>query len=415
MINKKTLLVCLSVFPLLASAHTKKLSFNEAINTAYQNNPSIQAQQAQIQKAQGKVIQSTLLPNPQISAEFENVAGSGAYNNFNSAESTFSLQQPFVLGGRLRAQGQAYSKYKLVQLAQLESLKSSLYRKVGKAYIDVLYGQRWIKVAGKLVNLNESIVQSINARMRAGASSKVDLKLAQIALGESKITLSRARRKQAALQIKLINLLNIRSKHALIVSDAGVPHQFPSWKAVLSKANSSNILQAQRVLIEANKSKIIADQKQAWPNLNAGLGLRHFSQTNDNALVASLSMNLPIFNYNQGTVKSSRSNYTKSIFDLKKIALDLNSKLRAYYLDAVQNQEEAQIVTRHLLPTAKSAVNLARKGYVAGRYSYLQLANAMRMLFSEEKHFIDAHAKLDKSVINIKGLTLKTYRKHYDK
>jgi len=356
-----------------------------------------------------------LLPNPQISAEFENVAGSGAYNNFNSAESTFSLQQPFVLGGRLRAQGQAYSKYKFVQLAQLESLKSSLYRKVGEAYIDVLYGQRWIRVAGKLVNLNNRIVQSINTRMRAGASSKVDLKLAQIALGESKITLSRARRKQAALQIKLINLLNIRSKHGLIVSDAGVPHRSPSWKAILFKANSSNILQAQRVLIEANKSKIIADQKQAWPNLNAGLGLRHFSQTDDNALVASLSMNLPIFNYNQGTVKSSRSNYAKSIFDLKKIALDLNSKLRAYYLDAVQNKEEAQIVTRHLLPTAKSAVNLARKGYAAGRYSYLQLANAMRMLFSEEKHFIDAHAKLDKSVINLKGLTLKTYRKHNDK
>lgn len=415
MINKKTLLVCLSVFPLLALAHTKKLSFNEAIILAYQNSPSIQAQQAQIQKAQGKLIQSTLLPNPQISAEFENVAGSGAYNNFNSAESTFSLQQPIVLGGRLRAQGQAYSKYKLVQLAQLESLKSSLYRKVGEAYIDVLYGQRWIQVASKLVNLNERIVQSIETRTRAGASSKVDLKLAQIALGESKVTLSRARRKQAALQIKLINLLNIRSKHGLIVSDAGVPHRSPSWEAILSKANSSNIVQAQRVLIEANKSKIIADQKQAWPNLNAGLGLRHFSQTDDNALVASLSMNLPIFNYNQGTVKSSRSNYAKSIFDLKKIALDLNSKLRAYYLDAVQNKEEAQIVTRHLLPTAKSAVNLARKGYAAGRYSYLQLANAMRMLFSEEKHFIDAHAKLDKSVINLKGLTLKTYRKHNDK
>lgn len=179
---------------------------------------------------------------------------------------------------------------------------------------------------------------------------------------------------------------------------------FTKWRSVKNEHGSSN--------------KPIPSElwdKQAWPNLNAGLGLRHFSQTDDNALVASLSMNLPIFNYNQGTVKSSRSNYAKSIFDLKKIALDLNSKLRAFYLDAVQNQEEAQIVTRHLLPTAKSAVNLARKGYVAGRYSYLQLANAMRMLFSEEKHFIDAHAKLDKSVINIKGLTLKTYRKHYDK
>ena len=81
----------------------------------------------------------------------------------------------------------------------------------------------------------------------------------------------------------------------------------------------------------------------------------------------------------------------------------------------MQNQEEAQIVTRDLLPTAKSAVHLARKGYAAGRYSYLQLANAMRMLLNEEKHFIDAHAKLDKAIINIKGLTLSTFRSTYVK
>lgn len=394
----------------MASAHTKKMTFNEAINIAYKNSPIIKAQIAQIHKAQGKLIQSTLLPNPQISAEFENISGSGAYNNFNSAETTFSIQQPIVLGGRLDAQGRANTKYVHVQQAQLEALKSNVYRQVGEAYINLLYGQRWVQVAKKLVHLNERIVQSITTRMKAGASSKVDLKLAQVALGESKITLIRARRKQAALQIQLVNLLNIRSKHPLVVSDSGVPHRFRSWKSILSTANESNFLVVQRVLIEANKSKIIADKKQAWPNLNAALGMRHFSATDDNALVASLSMNLPIFNYNQGTVKSSQSVYSKSIFDYRQVALKLNSDLRTYYLDAVQNQEEAQIVTRDLLPTAKSAVHLARKGYAAGRYSYLQLANAMRMLLNEEKHFIDAHAKLDKAIINIKGLTLSTFR-----
>jgi cobalt-zinc-cadmium efflux system outer membrane protein len=415
MIKINTLLVLMLIVPAMASAHTKKMTFNEAINIAYKNSPIIKAQIAQIHKAQGKLTQSTLLPNPQVSAEFENISGSGAYNNFNSAETTFSIQQPIVLGGRLDAQGRANTKYVHVQQAQLEALKSNVYRQVGEAYINLLYGQRWIQVAKKLVHLNERIVLSITTRMRAGASSKVDLKLAQVALGESKITLSRARRKQAALQIQLVNLLNIRSKHPLIVSDSGVPHRFRSWKSILSTANKSNFLAVQRVLIEANKSKIIADKKQAWPNLNAALGMRHFSATDDNALVASLSMNLPIFNYNQGTVKSSQSVYSKSIFDYRQAALKLNSELRTYYLDAVQNQEEAQIVTRDLLPTAKSAVHLARKGYAAGRYSYLQLANAMRMLLNEEKHFIDAHAKLDKAIINIKGLTLSTFRSTYAK
>ena len=400
----------LYALPSWASAHAQKMTFPEAINLAYQNSPVIQAQIAEINKAQGKFIQSTLLPNPQISAEFENIAGSGTYNNFNSAESTFSLQQPIVLGGRLRAQGQAFSKYTIVQQAQLEVLKSNLYRKVGESYISLLYEQRWIGVAKKLVSLNERIVKSIATRMKAGASSSVDLKLAEIALGESQLTLSRAKRKKAALALKLTNLLNIGSNPSLYATDSGLPHNLDSWKTILSKANSSNILQGQRRLIEANKSKITAEQKQAWPNLNAGVGLRHFSATDDNALVASLSMQLPIFDYNQGAVVSAQSMYTKSIYDLKKIALKMNTNLRAYYLEAIQNREETGKIDDYLLPTARSAVSLARKGYVAGRYSYLYLASAMQVLLSEEKHFIDAHAKLDKAIINIKGLTLSTFR-----
>ncbi len=414
--TKRTLIFfTLLINPILSQASVTEFSFNNAIQTAYKNNPIIGSQQAQTQIAQGQLIQSTLLPNPTVSAEFENIGGSGAYNNFSSTESTLFLKQPIVLGERLKAQGKAYYKYTVMQKAQLEVTKSNLYRKVGTAYVNLLYGQRWVNVAQKLVDLNESVVNSIKIRINAGASSKVDLNLAQITLGEAKITLSRAKRKKAALQRKLENLVNKKFTNTLLVSDNQVPHFLSSWQTIANLANNSNILKAQRTLVAANKSKIVAEQKKAWPNLDTGIGFRHFAATDDTALIASVSIKLPINDYNQGSVKSSQSAYTQSLFDLQQTALELNTKLRSYYLEGLQNKEESEIVANKLLPTAKVAVQQAQKGYSAGRYSYLELANAMRILLSEEKHYIESHTKLDKAVINIRGLTLNTFKDHYDK
>ena len=396
-------------------AHNKNLTFQKAIDMAYKNNPRIQSQIAQIQHAQGQVIQSTRPPNPSISIEFENIAGTGAYNNFNSAESTFTIQQPIPLGGRLKAQGQAALKYQLKEQASLESIKSSLYRKVGKAYIDLLYAQRWTAVANKLVNINEKVAHSIRMRMNAGASSKVDLNLAQTAFGESKITRSRAIRKQAVLKRVLVNLIGRPIKKNFLAIDSGIPHDLLSWRIISEKARNSNIQNTQTALIAANKSRILSDKKQAWPNLNAGVGIRRFSGTNDKALVASLSMKIPIFDYNQGNVKSAQSTFSKSVSDLKKIVLTMNSQLRANYLNAIQYQDESTIVKKDLLPSAKITVQLARKGYESGRYTYIELANAMRVLLSEEKHYIESHAKLDKALVNINGLLLNTFRNQYAK
>ncbi len=90
--------------------------------------------------------------------------------------------------------------------------------------------------------------------------------------------------------------------------------------------------------------------------------------------------------------------------ELRATKLEIQQRLKASFLDAEQYNEESMRVKNSLLPLAKRAASLASQGYRRGLYSYIELSNAMRTLFEEERHYQESHSKRDKAVITIMGL-----------
>ncbi|HAT9627987.1 TPA: TolC family protein, partial [Legionella pneumophila subsp. pneumophila] len=66
-------------------------TFKQALDTAYRNNPELQAEMDKARAMRGYFIQSGLYPNPQLTLTAENFGGSGAYSSYESAETTFSV------------------------------------------------------------------------------------------------------------------------------------------------------------------------------------------------------------------------------------------------------------------------------------------------------------------------------------
>jgi len=400
-------LIILFVNILSSLAHAdKSFTFHQALNIAYQNNPNLQAQQAIVEQAKGLWMQSTLYPNPTLAIEAENVGGSGQYGGFDAAETTVSLSQPVPLGNRLRYQGKAAQMDYLAACYKLQATKSSLYIDVGEVYIEGYYAQSWTKTSKRLVRLNEEVVASIKRRIDVGANSEVDLKLAEIALDEAIIVFDRARRNELKTKITLYNLIGLPGSQNFTLNEQGLSHHLDSWTTIKIKLLSSNLIKAQMALINALMSRITATQKQVWPDLNLQLGLRHFKQDNETALVFSAAAPIPLFNQNQGNVYTAQAKRNEAIKNLHQLKLTLDSTLYSTYLDGLQNEEEAQKVTRRMLPNAKRAVALAQDGFQQGRYTYLILYNAMLNLNREEKHYIRAHADYHKAIIKIEGLLM---------
>ena len=384
----------------------KIMTFPQALEAAYKNNPDLQAQIQKANEVKGMFIQSKQFWNPSLMLEGENIGGSGAYKGLESAETTLSIMQPIPLGDKLHYKQKAADAEYRAMLASIKTKLSKLYISVGKAYLDALYAEKWHQVAKKLTNLNKGIVSDIKKRKISGASADLDLKLSQIALGEAEIEQSKARRQIKKAYAFLSRLLGTEILDSTNLSDNGLPHQKILWSVIKKRIDDSPILAEKQLQLKASRAAIIATKKDVWPTLALQVGARHFSDDNKNALVVSVSAPLPVFDKNQGKIYSANANHTRIMKNLLSKKLELEQQLFSDFLDVEQYSEELHKIKNVLLPTAKKAVEIATSGYNKGLYSYVELSTSMHRLFEEERHYQDSHAKLDQAQIKILGLLL---------
>lgn len=399
------LMIALSMFFIALSAFSvKPLTFKEALEIAYRNNPELQAEIDKAHAMRGYFIQSGLYPNPQLTLLAENFGGSGAYSSYEAAETTASVTQPIPLGNRLYYQQRAtYGDY-LASLAQINVQKATLYIRVGTTYVDALYLGQWHQVTKKLVQLNQNIVAAIDRRVKAGAGSELDLRLAQIRLGDARIQEKKAGRDVLAQRAKLSRLLGDALREDRLLVDEGLPDVTLNWHELIKKLPQNPQLRQIHILLQAKRATITAVKKAVWPDLNVQLGGRHFEDDGSNAVVASVNAEVPVYNRNQGKILTAEAQYTQTAHELQGTRLDVRQKVYTIFLQAKQSQYEADLVTNSLLPLARKSIKLAQDGYKMGRYSYLELSLSLNSLFEEERHYQQAHADYHKTLIQLTGL-----------
>lgn len=380
------------------------LTFKQALRIAYQNNPELRAEIDKAQAMRGAFIQSGLYPNPQLALTAENFGGSGSYSSYESAETTASITQPIPLGRRLLYLKKAtYADY-LSSLAQIQVQKNQLYVDVGVAYVDALYIGQWHQVTKKLIRLNLDIVNAIERRVKAGAGAELDLRLAQLRLGEARIQENKAARDALLQRAKLARLLGCGFRVDQLLVDEGLPDVSLHWAHLLKQLPQSPKLVQLQQLLQAKRATITAVKKSVWPDLNIQLGGRHFSDDGSNAAVASTSVEAPVYNRNQGKIITAEAQYTQTMHELQSARNVVRQTVYAAFLHAEQSHYEANLVTQSLLPLARKSIKLAQDGYQMGRYTYIELSTALNALYEEERHYQQAHAESHKALIQLTGL-----------
>lgn len=380
------------------------LTFKEALAIAYCNNPELQAEMDKARAMKGIFVQSGLYPNPQLALTAENIGGSGSFQGFESAETTLAITQPIPLGHRLRYLQKATFADYLTSLARIKVQKAALYTAVGSAYIDALYAEQWHQVTKKLTKLNQDIVAAIQRRVEAGAGAELDLRLAQVRLGEARIQENKAAREAFAQRAKLARFLGHSLRVDKSLADKGLKHTQWAWSQLLKKMSHSPQLIEKKLQLRAKRATITAVKKSVWPDLNIQLGGRHFSDDGSNAAVVSASSDLPLYNRNQGKIMAAEAEYTQIASEFRGVRLDVTQNLYMAFLQAKQSHFEANLVTDSLLPLARKSLKLAKEGYQMGRYTYIELSTALNTLYEEERHYQQAHADYHKALIQIDGL-----------
>lgn len=158
-----------------AAALQKRITVEAAVARVLANSPELAAAAEAVRAKEGEARQASLWLNPELVGEVENFAGSGEAKDFDTAEYTLSLAQPFDLSGKVRRRALAADYERRLAGWEYETIRLDLLTATRKAHAEVTAAQQNVALARELARLADNLADAVRKRVQAGKVSPVEM------------------------------------------------------------------------------------------------------------------------------------------------------------------------------------------------------------------------------------------------
>jgi outer membrane protein len=162
----------------------------DALTLAYQTNPTLQSQRAQLRALDETYVQARVGYRPQVSGSLEaDYAKSTSTDNLASepVSATLSISQPIYTGGFTSASVRAAEGDIRSGREQLRQTEAGVMQSVIQAYVDVLRDQQALTIQVDNVNVLKHQLAETKAKFEVGQITRTD-----VAQGEARLAGARA-------------------------------------------------------------------------------------------------------------------------------------------------------------------------------------------------------------------------------
>lgn len=390
----------------LVAPADSSLTLIEAVQRALLRNPKLAAYSYEIRAREARALQVSLLPNPEIAVELENFAGNNDLSGFSGTETTISLSQLIEFAGKRSKRTRVAALEADLTAWDYQLNRLNVLAEVFLSFVKALTAQQRVALNHELVNIAEQFVQSIQKRVEAGKVSPAEAARAQVVLSSTKIDLERSKRELASARKQLAATWgSSQVDFARVKGKLETTLRLPAWETLqkLVKRNPqiarwATEMEHRRAVLELEKAGRIPD-----PAISGGF--RRLNETGDNAFVMGLSVPLPIFNRNQGAVQEAKYRHRQTELLQQAVVVDVNRRLTEVYNSLAAAYHELATLKSSVLPEAQKAFDVINRGYLMGKFGFLDVLDAQRTLFETRSRFIDALQSYHQSVAELERLT----------
>ncbi|MBM2837438.1 MAG: TolC family protein [Deltaproteobacteria bacterium] len=380
------------------------ITLTDALAHALVNNPELAAFSLEKRAADARVIQSRLIPNPEISAVVENIGG--AKEVTGGVQTTIQLSQLIELGGKRSARTRtAYLSQDLAE-KDYEKKRIEVLSEVSMAFIKTLSAQRHLALAEEMAGLARQVVKTVSERVMAGKVSPVEETKAGIALSSVMVEQERAKLELASSRNRLSSMWgSVSPRFETAVGDmedqiAPVP---PIEQLTARLSNNPDVVRSEaeisqrKAVIDLERSKVVQD-------ISVNAGYRRFTDYDENSVIVGVTIPLPIFNRNQGGVLESRLLLSKAEEERRAAEVKAATLLAEAFKSISIAYVEVTTLRENMLPGAQSSYDATMEGYRMGKFGYLDVLDAQRTLFDVRLHYIKALTGYHLAVADVEQL-----------
>lgn len=390
----------------LPAAAADRMTLDDAFTRVAEAHPDLRLVDARSSVLTAEREQAVLQPALNVGADIENALGTGRTRGVDSAEMTLSLSSVLERGGKLDAR-RTLAQSRIDALAvQRETSRLDLLAETARRYLAIVGADRQRALAAMDVSQRQRTVAAARQRLQAGASPESVVLTAQAALARAEMARDRAEQQRVVARQHLAALWGERSPTFDVIT-ANPLHLPPieSMQALAAELERTPELAQFADARRVAQARLQLARTAATPDLSWQFGVRRLQESNDTALVASVSMPLGNRSRAQPGIRASEAELDMLAIELEAKGLSLYSTLVEAHGRYKVAQAEVARLQDDVLPKLAKAEQAAERAYRAGAISYLEWAQlqAERTVMAQQQ--LDVALDAQRALIEIQRLT----------
>jgi len=403
------------VFPRLGRAQEqaqgKLFTLEDAQRLAAESNPTLRQAEAEIRAAKSRMRQASLYPNPSVGYTGDEIRGGSS----NGGKQGFFAEQTIVTGGKL-SKGRAIFEQE-THMAEIaaEQQKTRVETSVKIAYHRVLAAQELLELRRELSQIGGAYQQSQDQLVQTGQldeseklTDEIELQRIHLAAFEQENALREEWRKLAAL----IGQPDLPQSVVAGDLERGWPeiNEDQILQTIAAQSPATRIADAAGARASA---EIARAKSQVIPDLNLFGGLEYNNEplgTIPQAVgwegLAEVSVEIPIFNRNQGNIAEANADLDRALLEKRRIQLLLRERAASVVDQYATAKTVAAQYRDEILPRAQKANALLTEKYRQMLAAYPRMLEARRKNFQFEAEYVQVLEAVWTASLTLQGFLL---------
>lgn len=387
------------------NTYTHTLKLRDAIAKTFEHNPMLRSFSYKLKAQAGKEFQAGLGASPELSIMLDDAFGSNKFNSVDQAQTTLSIA--WVIEGDIR---QGYidvaSANTLALNTEANIKRLDVASDTARLYLITLAHQSRLTNAIKTLELAKQTVSAVKKRVATGKSPKAELARAQAEFARRELEKEDSEHEMSSA----IHLLAAQwgdTNPAFTQVDGNLfslPVIMPlkKLKTHLNKNPEFNRLLSVKRLKQA---ELLLAKAKSSPEWRVNFGVRHFEVSDDQAIVAGISIPFGERSRNTGAITEARANLSQTVAEEDALRVRFETTLFVLYQELLHSFHGVNTYRNKIIPRLEKALKETRRAYNLGRYSYLEWQSVQAELLEARSALVEGSIDAHLKAIEIERLT----------
>ena len=389
-------------------SEAKKLEEFEQL--ALKNNPTLKQSEAIAGQSSALARQAGLWPNPSVGYQGEQIRG----GSFGGGEQGGFIQQNIVLGGKLRLRKNVFEQQHKADEFGIEEQKLNVLGAVRVQFYTALAAQKTVEVRAQLLHLAMDAVATVHQLANVGQADAPDVLQTEVEAEQAKLNFGQAERQY----IQAFNMLTVvagQSNVPLTLLEGDLEHppeiDVEHW-AQTAIQESPSVKRAEQEAKGA-EAALARDRREAVPDLALRAGEQQNREIDPSSMrrfgaqsFATASIQIPLFNRNQGNVQASKLELERSQREIERIKLGLMQGAQPLLQQYATAKLQAERYRTQMIPRAQRAYELYLLKYRNMAAAYPEVIISQRTFFQLQESYVQTLGELWTTAVQLQNYLL---------